>query len=109
MVLALATRCTRSRRRPAGCSSTGWCSLSASRRPPRCSTIAGDYPHETSRGRFVGTSFFLNGLGSVLFFVVLTRLPTIYADAGAGELWAGRYAYLTVAAIALEPRSSCSA
>ncbi|MFO1206375.1 MAG: MFS transporter [Burkholderiales bacterium] len=65
------------------------------------STIAGDYPHETSRGRFVGTSFFLNGLGSVLFFVVLTRLPTIYADAGAGELWAGRYAYLTVAAIAL--------
>jgi MFS family permease len=64
-------------------------------------TIAGDYPLETSRGRFVGTSFFLNGLGSVLFFVVLTRLPSLYAGAGADELWAGRYAYLTVAGIAL--------
>ena len=64
-------------------------------------TIAGDYPLEASRGRFVGTSFFLNGLGSVLFFVVLTRLPTVYGGAGADELWAGRYAYLSVAAVAL--------
>lgn len=64
-------------------------------------TIAGDYPLEASRGRFVGISFFLNGLGSVLFFMVLTRLPAFYADAGAEELWAGRYAYMTVGAIAL--------
>ncbi len=64
-------------------------------------TIAGDYPLDKSRGRFVGVSFFLNGLGSVLFFVFMTRLPSIYAGAGATELWAGRYAYLTVAGIAL--------
>ena len=64
-------------------------------------TIAGDYPLERARGRFVGLSFFLNGLGSVLFFVVMTRLPNVYAAAGADELWAGRYAYLTVAGIAL--------
>jgi MFS family permease len=64
-------------------------------------TVIGDYPLERTRGRFVGLAFFLNGLGSVLFFVVMTRLPTFYAGAGADELWAGRYAYLTVAGIAL--------
>lgn len=30
-------------------------------------TIAGDYPLEQGRARFVGLSFFLNGVGSVLF------------------------------------------
>lgn len=64
-------------------------------------TIAGDYPLERARGRFVGTSFFLNGLGSVLFFVGLTRLPNVFAGGGADPLWAGRYAYLAVAGIAL--------
>jgi MFS family permease len=65
------------------------------------STVLADYPAERSRGTLIGISFLLNGLGSVFFFVVLAQLPTIYAGQGASELWSGRLAYLTVAAIAL--------
>ena len=64
-------------------------------------TVLADYPAERSRGTLIGFSFLLNGLGSVFFFVVLSRLPTLYADQGADELWSGRLAYLTVAGIAL--------
>jgi MFS family permease len=64
-------------------------------------TVLADYPAERSRGTLIGFSFLLNGLGSVFFFIVLSRLPTLYAGQGADELWSGRLAYLTVAGIAL--------
>lgn len=67
-------------------------------------TIAGDYPAESSRGKLIGVSFFLNGLGAVLFFIVLSKLPGWYlgADTGrAAELAAGRKAFLTVAGLSL--------
>lgn len=64
-------------------------------------TVLADYPAERSRGTLIGFSFLLNGLGSVFFFVVLSRLPTLYANQGASELWSGRLSYLSVAAIAL--------
>jgi MFS family permease len=64
-------------------------------------TVLADYPLESSRGKLTGLSFFLNGIGSVVFFVGLTRLPSVYAAAGASEIQAGRYAYFTVAGIAL--------
>lgn len=64
-------------------------------------TVLADYPAERSRGTLIGFSFLLNGLGSVFFFVVLSRLPTLYADQGASDLWSGRLAYLSVAGIAL--------
>ena len=64
------------------------------------SAILADYPAEQSRGKLTGIAFFLNGIGSVIFFVGLTRLPEIYASGGADDLWAGRYAYLTVAGLA---------
>jgi MFS family permease len=65
------------------------------------STIIGDYPDEASRGRLTGLSFFLNGLGSVAFFLGMTKLPLLFEHNGANQLWAGRYAFLVVAGIAL--------
>ncbi len=69
--------------------------------------VLADYAHDDSRGLFTGFAFLLNGIGAVLFFVVLTRLPqyysgsTIFSAAGADPLHAGRYAYWTIAGIAL--------
>ena len=64
-------------------------------------TVLADYPAERSRGTLIGFSFFLNGLGSVFFFIGLSKLPDLYSAQGADELWSGRLSYLTVAAIAL--------
>lgn len=64
-------------------------------------TVLADYPSEPSRGKLTGIAFLLNGVGSVCFFVFLTRLPQVYSSAGASEVRAGQYAYFTVAAIAL--------
>lgn len=65
------------------------------------STIVADYPEEGSRGKLIGLSFFLNGVGSVVFFVGLTRMPHFFATRGADELAAGRWSYLVVAGVAL--------
>ncbi|MBV6417085.1 MAG: hypothetical protein CMLOHMNK_01721 [Steroidobacteraceae bacterium] len=64
-------------------------------------TVLADYPAESSRGRLTGVAFFLNALGSVTFLVGLTQLPRWFAAAGASELEAGRYAFFSVAAIAV--------
>ena len=64
------------------------------------SAVLADYPEEKSRGILTGIAFFLNGVGSVIFIMGLTQLPDIFAGQGITELWAGRYAYLTVAGIA---------
>lgn len=41
----------------------------------------------------------MNAVGALLFFSVLTRLPSLYQGFGATESAAGRFAYLTIAAI----------
>jgi MFS family permease len=64
-------------------------------------TILADYPVEESRGKLTGFAFFLNGLGSVCFFVGFTRLPQFFASRGADAPQAGRNAYFVVAAVAL--------
>lgn len=64
------------------------------------SAILADYPLETSRGKMTGLTFLFNGLGAVLFFVGLTKLPQIFQGQGVDELWAGHYAYLVAAGIA---------
>jgi len=64
-------------------------------------TVLADYPAENSRGKLIGLSFFLNGIGSVFFFVVLTQLPSTFSAQGISELWSGRLSYLSVALIAL--------
>ena len=61
------------------------------------STMLADYADERSRGKLTGLAFFLNGIGSIVFFMGLTKLPAIYAQYNIDELWAGRYAYLTIA------------
>ena len=65
------------------------------------SAVLADYAEEKSRGKLTGIAFFLNGLGSVAFFVGLTRLPDVFQGQGIEEVWAGRYAYFVVAGIAL--------
>jgi MFS family permease len=64
------------------------------------SAMLADYPAENSRGKLSGLSFFLNGVGSVIFIMGLTRLPSVFEAQGASEIEAGRYAYLVVAGIA---------
>lgn len=62
-------------------------------------TVLADYPVDADRGKLTGLSFFLNAVGALLFFSVLTRLPQFYQGFGATETDAGRFAYLTVSAV----------
>ena len=62
-------------------------------------TVLADYPIDADRGKLTGISFFLNAVGALLFFAVLTRLPAMYQGFGATETEAGRFAYLTIAAV----------
>ncbi len=64
-------------------------------------TVLADYPIDADRGKLTGISFFLNAVGALLFFAVLTRLPALYQGFGATETDAGRFAYLTIAAVSL--------
>ena len=64
------------------------------------SAVLADYPQDRSRGKMTGMAFMLNGLGAAAFFGGLNQLPKIYQAQGVDELWSGRYAYLSVAAIA---------
>lgn len=63
--------------------------------------VAADYAHEDSRGKLTGFSFLLNGIGAVLFFAVLAKLPGVFAARGADPLRAGQLAYWSVAGVAL--------
>lgn len=62
-------------------------------------TVLADYPVDADRGKLTGISFFLNAVGALLFFAVLTRLPALYQGFGATETEAGRFAYLTISAV----------
>jgi MFS family permease len=55
-----------------------------------------DYIQERSRGRWIGTTAIFNGLGVVGMAAVLTRLPSMYQNAGADSLRAGYYSFWTV-------------
>ena len=63
--------------------------------------VVADYADEDSRGKLTGFSYLLNGIGAVLSFVLLSRLPGVFAAQGADPVQAGRYTYWTVAGIAL--------
>ena len=64
-------------------------------------TVLADYPDERSRGKLTGFAFFLNGVGSVVFFLGLTKLPLYFEGQGVSPLWAGRYSFLIAAGIAV--------
>ncbi|WP_101757819.1 MFS transporter [Oceanicoccus sp. KOV_DT_Chl] len=62
--------------------------------------VVADYPAEQSRGKLAATSMLLNGVGATLFSGALGSLPDYFLPMAGDEIWAGRYAYLTVAGIA---------
>jgi MFS family permease len=65
------------------------------------STVLADYPREQSRGALTGIAYFLNGIGVVLFALLLTRMPSWFQAAGYDEVAAGRWSFLVVAAVSL--------
>jgi MFS family permease len=64
-------------------------------------TMIADYPQDASRGKLTGLAFFLNGFGSVIFFLGLTKLPLLFESAGASHVRAGQFAFLAIGGIAL--------
>lgn len=64
-------------------------------------TIIGDYAVPRHRGRLVGLTGVMNGLGVVLSAVFLARLPRVFADAGYDDLAAGRLTLFIVAGLCL--------
>ncbi|ARN73326.1 MFS transporter [Oceanicoccus sagamiensis] len=62
--------------------------------------VVADYPAEQSRGKLAATSMLLNGLGATFFSGALGSLPDYFLQFAENEIWAGRYAALSIAAIA---------
>ena len=62
--------------------------------------IVADYPANNSRGKLVATSMLLNGLGAAFFSGAMAQLPQFYLSMAENEMWAGRYAFLSVAGLA---------
>lgn len=54
-------------------------------------TIQNDYPQEQSRGKMVGISAIMNGLGIVVVAGVMGRLPLVLSDWGLDPIAAGKY------------------
>ena len=64
-------------------------------------TVQADYPQDPWRGRLIGVCGLLQGLGIVLVVFVGSRLPEIYANAGADSVLAGQFAFWTYAVICI--------
>ena len=64
-------------------------------------TVLSDYPQDRSRVSLTALVYFLNGLGVILFAVLLANLPQWFRSAGASPEAAGRDALYAVAAIAI--------
>ncbi|MCC5861710.1 MAG: MFS transporter [Gammaproteobacteria bacterium] len=64
-------------------------------------TVLADYPQEQSRGKFVAVAYMLNGVGVLIFAIVLTRLPAWFSAITDDPQTAGQYSLLVVAGIAI--------
>ncbi|MBK6598621.1 MAG: MFS transporter [Proteobacteria bacterium] len=62
-------------------------------------TVLVDYPKDRSRESLTAFVYIMNGLGVVVFAVVLAKLPTWIQAAGATPIWAGRCTLFTIGAI----------
>jgi len=60
-----------------------------------------DYIQERSRGRWIGMMSVCNGLGIVSMSAMLSRLPSMYENAGNDVIASGRLSFWTVAALCL--------
>ena len=69
--------------------------------PLMLSACVVDATQEITRGRWAGTNNMLQGLGVVLMSLVLAKTPGWYAAMGNDPVTAGRYAFWTVACVAL--------
>lgn len=69
--------------------------------PLMLSACVVDSPQEVSRGRWIGSNNFFQGLGVVLAAGVLARSPAWFAARGADPVMAGRYACWLAAALCL--------
>jgi len=69
--------------------------------PLMLSACVVDAIQEVSRGRWIGSNNLLQGLGVLVMSLLLSKTPAWYEGMGAGTTQAARYAYWTVAAIAL--------
>jgi MFS family permease len=64
-------------------------------------TVLADYPQERSRGKFVAVAYMLNGIGVLVFAILLARLPAWFAQFVPDARTAGQYSLLVVASIAI--------
>lgn len=64
-------------------------------------TVMADYPQNKSRGLMVAASGIANGLGAVVFVLVLSRLPVIFTEMGYSTLLSGRFTYWVATGLCL--------
>ena len=64
-------------------------------------TTQADYPQDASRGKMIGLTGVLQGIGVVSAILLLNQLPLFYRDIAESPIWAGRFSLWTVAAICL--------
>ncbi len=62
-------------------------------------TLVNDYPRETSRGKLIGATSFVNTLGTMFFAGVIGRIPEVLAARGYDAITGGRAMYLTGAGL----------
>jgi MFS family permease len=62
-------------------------------------TVLADYPRECSRGLMVAASGICNGLGAMVFVLLLSRLPEVFAAMGYSTLAAGRLTFWVAATL----------
>lgn len=60
-----------------------------------------DYIQERSRGRWIGMMSIFNGLGIVSMSAMLSRLPSMYENAGNDVVTSGQFSFWTVSALCL--------
>lgn len=63
------------------------------------STIIADYAREQDRGKTVAITGFLNGLGVVMFALLIGRIPALFVEQGWGQREAGAAAFMIAAAV----------
>jgi MFS family permease len=64
-------------------------------------TVLVDYPKDRSREPLTAFVYIMNGLGVILFALVLAKLPNWIQAAGADEVWAGRCTLFTIAVVCI--------
>jgi MFS family permease len=70
-------------------------------------TVLADTPDEGSRGALIGLTGICQGLGVMLSFFLLSKLPSLYVAQGFGQVAAGGLTYWTASALCLVTALVC--